>query len=365
MRRVSRDVSRVLVTGANGFVGRALVEELLKRGESVTAAVRRGATFPPGVRLVRVGDLGPMTNWSEALADCAVVVHCAARVHLMPDDSADALAAHWLANVEGTECLARQAAMAGVCRFILLSSIKVNGERTQPDNPFSERDQPAPVDSYGRSKASAEERLRIVAKKSGFEVVVIRPPLVYGPAAKANFRNMVQWLARGIPLPFGRITQNRRSLVAIDNLIDLVVTCVRHPAAANEVFLVGDGEDLSTTELLRRTAAALGVRAWLIPVPLMLLSTAAALVRRPDLMLRLGDSLQVDITKARERLGWIPPVSVDEGLRRAVDDFRRRGGNQAKRALDIVLAIVAAVLLFIPIVLIALLVRMTSRGPVL
>jgi nucleoside-diphosphate-sugar epimerase len=314
--------SGVLVTGATGFVGRALVDALRRSpGRTVTAAVRREVAIE-GVRTSRVGDLGPETDWRDALSRCDSVVHLAARVHMMADSARDPLAEYRRVNVAGTVELARQAAAAGVRRFVHLSSIKVNGEETHPGGAFREEDPPAPVDPYGISKAEAEEALLSLAGTTGMEVVIIRPPLVYGPGVRANFLTMTRWLARGVPLPLGAVDQNRRTLVALDNLIDLVITCMDHPAARNQLFLAGDAEDLSTAELLRRTAAALGVPARLVPVPTPLLTAGAAILGRRAFAQRLLGSLQVDISKSRRLLGWTPPISVDEGLRRAVRPLR-------------------------------------------
>jgi nucleoside-diphosphate-sugar epimerase len=269
-------------------------------------------------------ELGIRTDWGDALTGCRVVVHLAARVHVMRDGVADPLAEYRRVNVAGTMGLARQAAHAGVKRFIFLSTIKVNGENTLAGAAFSERDPPAPADPYGVSKAEAEAALIALASSTPMEVIVIRPPLVYGPGVKANLLTMTRWLARGVPLPLGAIRDNRRTLVALDNLVDLIITCLEHPAAANQVLLAGDGEALSTTDLLRRTAAALGVPARLIPVPVPLLVAAAALLGRSEVMRRLCGSLQVDTSKARQLLGWSPPVTVDEGLRRMVTPFLAR-----------------------------------------
>ncbi len=238
----------------------------------------------------------------------------------MHDTSSDPLAEFRMINVEGTLSLARQAAAASVRRFIFISSIKVNGEGTPVNMPYLAGAQAAPADSYGISKMEAEHGLRALAGETGMEVVIIRPTLVYGPGVKANFLNMMRWLHKGVPLPFGAI-HNRRSLVALDNLVDLIVTCVEHPAAANQTFLVGDGEDLSTTELLRRMGVALGKPARLLPVPSRLLEVGAKLLGKQALAHRLCGSLQVDISKTRELLNWTPPVSVDEALRKTAKHF--------------------------------------------
>ena len=235
----------------------------------------------------------------------------------MHDTDGDPLAAYRVVNTEGTINLARQAAAAGVRRFVFISSVKVNGEETSPGQPFTEEDEPAPLDPYGISKLEAEQGLRDLATATGMEVVIIRPPLVYGPGVKANFLTMMRWLNKGVPLPFGAL-DNRRSLVALDNLVDFIITCIDHPAAAKQTFLVADGEDLSTTELLRRVGRAMGKPVRLIPVPMGLLQAGARLLGKQEMARRLCGSLQVDITKARTLLGWKPPVAVDEGLRRAV-----------------------------------------------
>lgn len=316
----------VVVTGANGFVGRAVVERLVADGYAVTAAVRRPVPMPAGVRTVIVGDLGA-ADWRAALDGCAAVVHCAARVHVMRDAAADAMAAYRLTNVEGTRALATQAAAAGARRFIFLSSIKVNGEATRPGTPFRADDAPQPVDPYGVSKLEAERALEALAARGALDLTVIRPPLVYGPGVKANFLAMARWLAKGVPLPFGRLTENRRSLVALGNLVDLIACCLARDAAVGQVLLVSDGEDLSTTELLRRTARALGVRPRLLPLPTTAMAVAARVLGRRDLWQRLGGSLQVDIAATCTRLGWRPPVSVDDGLRAAVAGLRAPAGR--------------------------------------
>ena len=316
------------MTGASGFVGRAVVSELERRGVPVTAAVRSESAFSPGVRVVRVEDLGATTNWTQALQECDVVVHCAARVHVMQETASSALHAFRVANAIGSVRLAQQAADAGVRRLVFISSIKVNGERSLPGAPFTERDAPAPSDPYGISKLEAEIKLRSVADVRGIELVIIRPPLVYGPGVRANFLSMTRWLRRGVPLPFGSVTSNRRTLVGLDNLVDLILACVNHPAAAGETFLAGDGDDMSTADLLRRTASALGVRSRLVAVPEKLLAHAASILGRRSLWQRLGGTLQASIGHASQTLGWQPPLTVDEGLRRAVADIRTREVTQ-------------------------------------
>jgi nucleoside-diphosphate-sugar epimerase len=240
----------------------------------------------------------------------------------MNDKSTDPLAEFRQVNVEGTANLARQAAAAGVRRFVFLSSVKVNGEFTHEGCPFTADDAPAPEDPYGVSKHEAEQLLRQIATETGMEVVIIRPPLVYGPGVKANFESMMRWLARGVPLPLSAVTQNQRSLVALDNLVDLIMTCLSHPAAANQTFLVSDGEDLSTAQLLKRMGAAIGHPASLFYVPPSMLKLGAQVVNKPGIYQRLCGSLQLDIAKTRQLLGWTAPVSVDDGLRRAAEGLR-------------------------------------------
>jgi nucleoside-diphosphate-sugar epimerase len=305
---------KVLVTGATGFVGTALVSRIARDDRFAVRAVVRHhtASMPTGVECVP-GDLSPDADWRPALAGVNAVVHLAARVHVMRETAPDPLAEYRRVNVGGTLNLAHQAAAAGVRRFVYLSSVKVHGETGR----YSEGDPPGPEDAYGVSKHEAELGLRRITAETGMDVVIIRAPLVYGSGVRANFGALMRTVAWGIPLPLGAI-ENRRSLVALDNLVDFILTCLEHPAASNETFLVSDGEDLSTTELIRRLAGAMGRRARLIPVPAPVLMAAATLVGRRDVAGRLLGSLQVDITKARQKLAWVPPVSVDEGLRRAV-----------------------------------------------
>jgi nucleoside-diphosphate-sugar epimerase len=307
----------VLVTGANGFIGKPLSDRL-SREFRVHASVRRPFAFPFCCEVFFGGDVGPSSNWREELAGVDAVVHLAATVHTMSGDAAAAEQAYRLVNVDGTLNLARRSAMAGVRRFIFLSSVKVNGESTRIGHPFRPEDTPSPCDVYGTSKAEAEQGLREIAKQTGMEVVIIRPPLVYGPDVKGNFATMMQWLARGVPLPLGSVTHNRRSFVALDNLVDLVRTCLDHPAAANQIVLASDGEDLSTADLLRRLGRAMGRPTRLLQVPVALLELGAELIGKPDVCQRLCGSLQVDMSKTRELLNWAPPMGVDDGLKRTV-----------------------------------------------
>ena len=311
----------ILVTGASGFVGRSLVAQLHNRG-SIRVSLRRPLLerLPAGIEVVQA-ELAPDTDWSSALLGVQKVMHCAARPHVMNDLSADPLAEFHRVNVDGTIHLARQSALAGVRRFVFVSSIKVNGEQTVKGRPFLADQMSGPEDPYSVSKVEAEEGLRLLARETGMDVVIIRPPLVYGPGVKANFLAMMLWLKRGIPLPLGSVTENRRSLVALDNLLDLIITCLDQPAAANQTFLVSDGESLSTAELLHRLGEALGCPARLIPVPVPLLKMGAALLGKRDMARRLCGSLEVDISKTRELLGWMPPITVDEGLRRTAAYF--------------------------------------------
>lgn len=294
--------------------------------QSVVVGVRRGGVqWPDRVCQHVTTDLGSQADWSIALDRVSAVVHCAARVHVMADTAASPLEEFRRVNVLGTLNLARQSAAAGVRRFVFVSSVKVHGELTRAGHPFTADDTPAPLDAYGASKMEAEQGLREISRQTGMEAVVIRPPLVYGPGVKANFATMMRWLQRGVPLPLGAI-HNQRSLVALDNLVDLIVTCLMHPAAANQTFLVSDGEDVSTTELLRRMGRAMGHPARLVPVPTSWLQLAAAMGGKRDVVQRLCGSLQVDIEKTRRLLGWQPPITLDQGLKKAAEGLVREAG---------------------------------------
>jgi len=304
----------LLVTGAGGWIGSALVQQARAAGHGVRAASRAGTSADTDA--VTVGSLGPDTDWTAALAGCSCVVHLAAQIQAGPERGADPLASFRAANVAGSLNLARQAVQAGVKRLVYVSSVKVNGEVTAAGRPFCHTDPPAPSGPYAISKAEAEAGLREVARRSGLELVVVRPPLVYGPGVKANFAALLRAVRRGVPLPLAAVTHNRRSLVALDNLVSLLLRCATHPAAAGQTFLVSDGDDLSTAELLRRMGQAMGRPARLLNLPLPLLRGGAMLLNKAEVAQRLLDNLQVDIAHTCSTLAWAPPISLDEGLRR-------------------------------------------------
>lgn len=305
-----------LVTGANGFVGHAILKKLTEiEGYKSSGAVRmvalNQATSRP--KIFNIGNLEEGGDWSEALNGQQVVIHTAARTHIMDDAVVDPLMEYRKVNVEGTLHLAKQAASAGVRRFIFLSSIKVNGESTVTGSSFKYTDRAMPEDPYGVSKAEAEDGLWQISKDTGMEIVIIRPPLVYGPGVKANFASMMRLASKNFPLPLGAV-YNRRSMVALDNLISLIVTCIDHPQAANQLFLVSDDRDVSTTELLRMMTHAFGKKARLIPIPMSWIQSGASLLGKKAVADRLRGSLQVDITHTKETLGWRPPVTIEQQL---------------------------------------------------
>lgn len=307
---------KFLVTGANGFVGSSLCDTLCRRGVNFVPAVRKAALNGQ----ISVGDLGPDTDWTAALDGCDVVIHLAARVHVMNDSASDPLAAFRAVNVDATLNLARQAIAKGAKRFVFVSSIKVNGEETT-NQAFTAFDEPAPIDPYGQSKLEAEIALQALGNATGLEVVIVRPPLVYGPGVRANFRRLMQLVKTGVPLPLGSI-HNRRSMVAVDNLVDLLVLCASHPAAAGQVFMVSDDHDVSISELLRLLAAAMGKRSMLLPLPAGLIAGAAAMLGKSAVASRLLGSLQVDINHTKSTLQWQPPVSMEFALKKTVASYR-------------------------------------------
>lgn len=299
---------KILVTGATGFVGRALCDHLLQKGHTCIPAVRRAAGLP---HECEVGDLDGGADWRTALANCDAVVHLAARVHVMNDAAHDPLALYRATNTDATLNLARQAANSGVKRFVFVSSIKVNGEGR--DAAYRESDAPAPEDAYAISKWEAEQGLQRIAQETGLEVVVLRPPLVYGPGVKANFRRLLDTVAHGWPLPLGAI-RNRRSLLYLGNFVDAIRVCVEHPAAAGQTFLLDDGQPVSTPELIQAVAHAMGRPARLLAVPVGVLEFAGALLGKRAAVCRLTGSLWVDSSLIRSRLDWTPPYSMEAGL---------------------------------------------------
>lgn len=305
----------ILITGATGFIGSALTSRLSESKNRYIRAASR-TLMPgllPGIEQIAF-DLIEERNFSRHLTGIDVIVHCAARVHVMKETHSDPLKAYRQANTLATLNFAQQAADAGVRRFVFVSTIKVNGEATELGHPYTADDSPAPQDPYGVSKLEAEQGLRELSARTGMEVVIIRPPLVYGHGVKANFASMVRWLRRGIPLPLGSVTKNRRSLVYLENLVDLLCVCIEHPNAANQTFLVSDGEDVSTTELLIRTGLAMSQKARLLPLPVHMLESVLSLAGKQVMAQRLCGTLQVDIEKTKCLLGWSPPFALDEGL---------------------------------------------------
>jgi nucleoside-diphosphate-sugar epimerase len=315
----------VLVTGANGFIGRALCAALSASGRHVRRALRQ-PDAPPDAGAATVGDIGPDTDWSAALEGAECVVHLAARTHVLRETAADALAAYRRINVAGTGALARAAAGHGVRRLVFLSSVKVNGESTV-ERPFTEEDVPRPEDPYGISKAEAEQALARVATETGLPVTVLRPPLVYGPGVKGNFLRLMRLVARGVPLPLGRI-DNRRSFIYVENLVDAIVRALGTPRAAGATYLAADGADLSTPELVRGIADALGVEPRLVSFPLAPLKLAAALAGRGAEFARLTGSLQVNTSRIRRDLEWWPPYTLAQGLERTAQWYRSNSASQ-------------------------------------
>lgn len=310
-------MTKILITGVNGFVGSALCMEAVERGFDVRGANRNVCDSPIGFEKIEVGDINAYTEWHSALMNCDVVIHLAARVHVMSETADDSLSKFRLVNTSGTEHLARCAGTNGVKRLVYVSSIKVNGEETIGDEKFCEQDQANPQEAYGISKWEAEQALHRVAAETGMEVVIVRPPLVYGPGVKGNFAQMLRVVTRGIPLPLAGI-KNKRELIYVGNLVDALITCATHPAAAGNTYLVGDGESVSTPDLLRGLAKASGVSSRMFVWPVGLLKLMGALLGKADQVERLVGSLQVDSSKIRRELGWEPSYSLQEGLNKTV-----------------------------------------------
>lgn len=316
-------IPHVLITGATGFVGRALLSKLLadsSLGHPHLALRSDPSNDFESINYSVVGNISSRTDWRDVLQGTDIVVHLAARVHVMADASDNPLMAYRDVNVEGTLELLRQSARAGVKRFIFLSSIKVNGEETINGNKFSEDSAPNPIDPYGVSKFEAEEGIKDFCKEAGMEYVIIRPPLMYGPGVKANYRKLLDVIYRGIPLPFACI-HNRRSMLALGNLVDFLSVALTHPCAANQTFLLSDGEDLSSKELVEKISVAMGKRSRLISLPVSMLKLIGILFGRSQAVRRLLGSLQIDSSKARERLNWTPPLTTQEGITLTVKDF--------------------------------------------
>lgn len=312
---------KFLITGANGFVGQPLCAELLRQGQSVRAAVRSANTLIENAGAAAVGTIDGETNWAEALRGVDIVIHLAARVHVMKDTSADPLAEFLKVNLHGTENLVRQAARAGVKRLVYISSIKVNGERTSEAAPFTELDKPNPQDPYAVSKWQAEQALQRIAQETNLEIVIVRPPLVYGPGVKGNFISLLAAIDKGVPLPLAS-ANNARSLVYVGNLVDALIGCATHPAAAGQTYLVSDGEDVSTAVLVEKIAHSLGRSSRSFNFPPALLRAVATLAGRSEQIDRLFGSLRVSNEKICGELSWSPPYTLDQGLRATAGWYR-------------------------------------------
>jgi len=313
-------MNTVMLTGSTGFVGSALLAELKRLPDFRVVSAVRSDVSPASDDVVVVGNIDDTTDYSSALNGVDVVVHSAARAHIMRDEVADPLAEFREVNVEGTLNLAKQAVAAGVKRFVYISSIKVNGESTTGLKAFTEADAAKPEDPYGISKYEAEQGLRLLAEETGLDVVIIRPPLVYGPGVKANFLSLVKLSATGLPLPFGSVN-NKRSMVYVGNLVNLIVCCINQPAAANQTFLVSDGEDVSLRKLVTYIRLCLGRSPRLLPVPVGLFKLAGALTGKRGIVDRLVGDLQVDSSKVRTLLGWVPPYTVEQGIAATLANF--------------------------------------------
>jgi UDP-glucose 4-epimerase len=320
---------KIAITGATGFLGKPLTKELSERfcTAAISPILRNLTQEFNKYDSVIVDDIGPWTDWSNKLNGIDCVIHCAARVHLMNDKDENPLKAFREVNVQGTLTLARAAEKSGVKRFIFVSTIKVNGESTTYNLPYKAADEPSPEDPYGISKAEAETGLKLISDETGMEVVIIRPPLVYGPGVKANFAAMLKLVSTGIPLPFGCINQNKRSMVYVGNLISLIIECIKNPNAANQTFLVSDDDDLSTKEFVKSLSAGLGKSGLMLPVPNVLFSIAGKVLGKSEIIDRLCGSLQVDINHTKNTLNWQPPFSVLHGFSATAEYFKDQRSN--------------------------------------
>lgn len=303
----------ILVTGANGFVGRALCRDLIDKGHQVRATVRAAVNLPSGVETFIVPDLGPDTDWTSSLDNIDVVIHLAARVHMMQDSASDPLAEFVKVNTYGTQNLAQQAAKQGIKRFVYVSSIKVNGEFTPPEQLMTELDTPRPQDPYGISKWQAEQGLHKISQETGMSVVIIRPPLVYGPRVRANFYSLLKLADKAVPLPLGSIN-NSRSMIYLGNLVDALIQCATHPNATGQTYLVSDGQDVSIPQLVRMIAEAMKKPSTVFRFPISLMRLGAALLGRTSMVDRLTQSLVVDSSKIRDELAWTPPYTMSQGI---------------------------------------------------
>ncbi len=308
----------ILLTGGSGFLGKHLLKDLNKYQVRV---LDRNRNEKHNQVTYFKASIDSLSIYSLQLENVKTVIHCAARVHVMNEQCSEPLKEFREVNTSGTLNLARQAVGAGVKRFIFVSSIKVNGESTLIGKPFTESDTRSPEDFYGQSKSEAEEQLLELAKETGLEVVIIRPTLVYGPGVKANFASLLNLVSKGLPLPFGCINDNKRSLVSVKNLVDLIVTCVDHPNAANQVFLASDDHDVSTASMVKHMSHALGKSSRLLPVPLWCYRLVGKLTGKTDVVDRLIGSLQVDISHTKDKLGWVPPQTLEEGFKETAEDF--------------------------------------------
>ena len=310
---------KLFITGINGFIGQALTARLSETSHIISGSVRPGSSydgFP--MKDITHKKLLIDEDWTQSLNGLDVVIHTAARAHIINEVVSNPLKEFQKINVASTLNLAQQAADAGVARFIFISSIGVNGNCNTV--PFVELDEPMPKEPYAISKYQAEKGLLDISRNTGMEITIIRPPLVYGPGVKANFKSMIQWMNKGVPLPLGAIN-NKRSFVALDNLVDFIILCTEHHQAANEIFLISDGEQVSTTELLKKVAKALGKKSLLVPVPIKIMILVAKLIGQSVMSDRLFESLQIDSSKARTLLGWKPVISMDEQLKKTVDAY--------------------------------------------